>query len=207
VVHNIQVSRWHTFFVGGGGWGFSVWVHNHEICDLLKKFRQAQSSGNASEAAKAADEIRAKLSKFTPEDLAKARLNDPKVKEALDGILDEKIFDSTPVAPGDKGTYGELKAKKKAQGETEPLDMDHQPSLAAQIAAKETALGRKLTPAERAAVKQSTPAVASPRPVHQQTSPTFGGRNSSERIKEDAKDLKGAAERDRAAFDKGMRER
>lgn len=66
--------------------------------------------------------------------------------------------------------------------------MDHQPSFAAQVAAKEAALGRSLTPAERAAVKASTPAVASPRPVHQQTSPTYGGRNTPSQIADDAND-------------------
>ena len=109
--------------------------------------------------------------------------------------------------PGQAGTYGELKAQKGAFGETEPLDMDHQPSFAAQVAAREAALGRTLTPSERAAVKASTPAIASPRAVHQQTSPTFGGRNSPARIAEDAADLGAAAARDRAAFDEAMRNR
>jgi hypothetical protein len=95
-VHNIQVSRWHTFFVGEAGWGFSVWVHNVELCNLLDDFRKARLSGDATAAAKAADEIRNKLSKMSPEDLAKARLNDPKVRAALDGILDEGIIDNLP---------------------------------------------------------------------------------------------------------------
>jgi hypothetical protein len=112
-----------------------------------------------------------------------------------------------PVKPGDTGTYGDLNARKRSHGETEPLDMDHQPSFAAQVSARESALGRPLTPAERAAVKASTPAVASPRVVHQQTSPTYGGRNTPERISQDAADLPAAQARDRSIFDKAMENR
>ena len=108
---------------------------------------------------------------------------------------------------GQRGAYGELKAQKKAFGEIEALDMDHQPSFAAHVAAREAALGRELTAAELAAVKSTTPAVASPRAVHQRTSPTYGGRNSPSRIAEDAADLDAAAARDRAAFDEAMRNR
>jgi filamentous hemagglutinin len=61
-----------------------------------------------------------------------------------------------------------------------------------------------LSPAERAAVKAHSPAVASPRAVHQQTSPTYGGRNTPTRIAQDAADLGAAAARDRAAFDEAM---
>lgn len=35
VVYNVEVAGSHTFFVGGAGWGFSLWVHNDELCDLL----------------------------------------------------------------------------------------------------------------------------------------------------------------------------
>lgn len=28
VVFNLRVADWHTYFVGGEGWGFSVWAHN-----------------------------------------------------------------------------------------------------------------------------------------------------------------------------------
>jgi filamentous hemagglutinin len=111
------------------------------------------------------------------------------------------------VKPGDTGTYGELKAQKAEHGETEPLDMDHQPSFASQKAAAEKSLGRPLTPEEARALKDSTPAVASPREVHQQTSPTYGGRNNPTQIDKDASDLGAAAARDKAAFDKAMEDR
>ena len=106
------------------------------------------------------------------------------------------------VKRGDLGTFGKLKDQKKTYGETEPLDMDHQPSFAAQVKAAEKALGRELTSKERANLKMNTPAIASPRGVHQKTSPTYGGRNTKRQIEEDAEDLDAAAARDKAAFDK-----
>lgn len=112
-----------------------------------------------------------------------------------------------PVQPGDTGSYRDLRAQKRTSGETEPLDMDHQPSYAAQRKAAEQALGRPLTPSEARALRESTPAVASPRAVHQRTSPTYGWRNKPGQIADDAKDLAAAQARDRAAFDKAMKNR
>ncbi len=114
---------------------------------------------------------------------------------------------AAPVKPGDTGTFGDLKSRKRRAGETEALDMDHQPSLAAQRKAQEDRLGRRLKPDELNQLKNNTPAVASPRKIHQQTSPTYGGRNTAERIAEDAADLDAAALRDRLQFDEAMRTR
>lgn len=111
------------------------------------------------------------------------------------------------VGPGERASYGELKARKRAFGETEPLHMDHQPSFAAQVRAREALLGRPLTKSELAALKLSTPAAASPQAVHQETSLTYGGRNTPERIAEDAADLAAAAARDREVFEHAMRAR
>jgi len=82
--------------------------------------------------------------------------------------------------------------------------MDHQPSFAAQVAAREAAIGRELSPAELNQLRKSTPAVASPREIHQTTSPTYGGRNTPAQIANDAADLAAAQARDRAAFDAAM---
>jgi RHS repeat-associated protein len=112
-----------------------------------------------------------------------------------------------PVRPGDRGTYGELSAQRRRAGQTEPLDMDHMPSFAAQRAAAEQALGRPLTPVEARRLRGSTPATASPRTVHRKTSPSYGGRNNPTRVAEDAADLEAAAARDRAVFDEAMRNR
>ncbi|HEX8523216.1 MAG TPA: RHS repeat-associated core domain-containing protein, partial [Tepidisphaeraceae bacterium] len=122
------------------------------------------------------------------------------------GDLTALTHNSCPVKPGDTGTYGDLKAKKRASGETEPLHMDHQPSLAAQVEARRNALGRNLTKGELAALKAETPAVASPTQVHQ-NSPTYGGRNTKAQVAADAVDLGRAATRDRAAFDEAMKNR
>lgn len=125
---------------------------------------------------------------------------------SLPGIKQARLA-GRAVMPGMVGTYGELKSLKRAFGETEPLDMDHQPSFAAQVAALEASLNRTLTSSERNTLRQNSPAVASPRAVHQQTSPTYGGRNTPERIAADAADLTAAQIRDRAAFDKAMQSR
>jgi len=117
------------------------------------------------------------------------------------------VHNACKVQPGDTGTYGSLKTQKRANGETEALDMDHQPSFAAQVAAKQKALGRRLTDQELAELKANTPAVASPRTIHQGTSPTYGGRNTAQKVQQDAADLEAARARDKAAFDKAMNER
>lgn len=109
--------------------------------------------------------------------------------------------------PGDTANYGDLKEQKRAHGETEPLDMDHQPSFAAQAAAEKKRLGRSLEPEELAGLKANTPAVASPRQVHRQTSPTYGARNTPEQIARDMADMSAACARDRAAFDNAMKGR
>jgi hypothetical protein len=112
-----------------------------------------------------------------------------------------------PVRPGQTGSYGELNTQRRSLGQIEPLDMDHQPSFAAQVAAREAAMGRELSKAELNQLRNSTPAVASPRRVHQTTSPTYGGRNTPAQVQADAADLSAAQARDRAAFDAAMRNR
>lgn len=122
-------------------------------------------------------------------------------------MIEQPLAPGRAVKPGATGAYGDLTARRRAFGQTEPLHMDHQPSYAAQRAAAEQALGRPLTPAEARALRASTPAVASPKAVHQETSPTYGGRNTPARIANDAADLRAAQERDRAVFDNAMRSR
>jgi len=59
--------------------------------------------------------------------------------------------------------------------------MDHQPSFAAQVRAKENAIGGELSAAQLKELRGNTSAVASPREVHRGTSPTYGGRNTPAR--------------------------
>jgi RHS repeat-associated protein len=112
----------------------------------------------------------------------------------------KRLTGNSPVKPGDRGTYGDLKSQKRANGETEPMDMDHRPSFAAQKKALEDRLGRELSPEEATRLKNSTPAVATPRRDHQQQSRTYGGRNTPEKIAEDAEELERARRRDNAAY-------
>mgnify|MGYP001160049868 CR=1 FL=1 len=56
-------------------------------------------------------------------------------------------------------------------------------------------------------LRANTPAVAAPADVHRKTSPTYGGRNTSDQIDTDASDLEAARSRDRTAFDEAMEER
>lgn len=134
-----------------------------------------------------------------------ARTLGGKIADALG--FGKKVDDVRAVKAGDEGTYGSLLDQRKAYGEVEPLHMDHQPSFAAQKIAKENELGRELTAKEKANLRRDTPAIASPKAVHERTSPNFGGRNTKERQDKDASDRDKAFRRDRDAFNKGLTER
>lgn len=90
-------------------------------------------------------------------------------------------------------------------GETEPMDMDHQPSFAAQKLFRETQTGRPLNKTQERELKRNTPAIASPRAIHR-NSPTYGGNNKA-LIKGDSKDLTAAQARDLEAFNRSMGDR
>jgi hypothetical protein len=122
----------------------------------------------------------------------------PTPKELFDG--GGGVAANSAVKPGQAGTYGELKEQKKAFGETEPLDMDHRPSYAAQVKAAEAAKGAPLSKAELAKLKANTQAVATPRADHQTKSRTYGGRNTDARSTADAADLDAAKAADDAAY-------
>lgn len=106
---------------------------------------------------------------------------------------------------GDNGKYGDM-LNKTGDGK---LDRDHVPSKAAlQEAAKEIlknnpALAEKLTQesltalfGDKGLISKQGQTIAIPKKDHQQHSDTYGRRNSPEKIKEDAKDLNKAAEKD-----------
>jgi len=144
-------------------------------------------------------------SKFVPKSV-KSKIADT-IGDGINKLKQRVSGANKPVKPSDTGTYGELKSRKLANGETEALDMDHQPSFAAQAKAKEELLGRPLGKSELSTLKKDTPAVAAPRKVHQQTSPTYGGRNTPNRISEDASNLGAAGARDKSVFDDAMKNR
>jgi hypothetical protein len=103
---------------------------------------------------------------------------------------------------GENGKYGDLK-KKTAGGR---FDRDHVPSKAAlkEFARKELRGGRALCPDQASAIDNLGNAIAIPKAVHSGYSPTYGGKNTPDRISEDAGDLQTAAKRDTADVAQGM---
>lgn len=79
-VYNLTVSDYHTFFVSGPGWGFSVWVHNQNLCEAVKElafeYRKAKEdlflNGNEVAVQAARQKVNDLLAKATAEDLQKA---------------------------------------------------------------------------------------------------------------------------------------
>ncbi len=122
------------------------------------------------------------------------------VETAIGGaiVLNSQSLNPIPGGPsarsvqeGDVGTYGDLK-KRSQPGDG--LDIHEVPSSAAQIAAKEKELGRKLTPKELKELKDSNPSIAIRRETHVLTD-TYGGRNTPQKVAADADNLAAAAER------------
>jgi hypothetical protein len=105
--------------------------------------------------------------------------------------------ESAGVAPYEVDTYGNLRSRSLVG---DGLDLDHQPSNASNIASAEAALGRELTPAEAAAIRDQGTAVAVPQQWHRSFSPTYGGRNTLAQIQADALDPLAAATRDSQAM-------
>ncbi|HHI2455613.1 VENN motif pre-toxin domain-containing protein [Escherichia coli] len=103
----------------------------------------------------------------------------------------------------DVGSYKELKDRSVVG---DGLEHDHIPSFAAIRQAKENELGRKLTPAEEKNLYNNATAVEVPKDVHQ-AGPTYGGKNTSSQVKQDAINLCGAECRDTDALRKNMLER
>lgn len=105
-----------------------------------------------------------------------------------------KRTDTGPVKALDVGSYKDLKAREVVG---DALEHDHIPSSAALKKAKERELGRKLTPAEARAIHDRGATIEVPKEVHAKGD-TWRGKNTSEQIEADSRDLSGAAERDYA---------
>lgn len=105
---------------------------------------------------------------------------------------------------GDSGKYGDLQ-KRTGGGK---FDRDHVPSKAAlkEFARKTLRGGRALCKRQASAIDKVGNAIAIPKGVHSEYSPTYGGRNSDSRISEDAGDLQKAARRDTRNVKKGMKD-
>ena len=102
-----------------------------------------------------------------------------------------------PLKAGDEGSHNTLRNHRKQFGQEEELHIDHQPSFAAQKMALERELGRALTPKEKSKLYRESPAIASPKQVHIEASPTYGGRNTPQKITGDSLNLADAKEYDR----------
>lgn len=96
------------------------------------------------------------------------------------------------VVVGQQGTYGELKRLSKPK---DGLQIDHNPSLASNVKTWEDEYGRALTDEEYAALRDSSPAMATPDKWHQQESDTYGGRNNPEKIANDSANATAAMDR------------
>jgi len=69
VVYNIQVRDTHTFFIGAVEWGFSVWVHNEAVCELVLRYDLAVFRGDSPAAMAAKDALEKRIAGLTAKEL------------------------------------------------------------------------------------------------------------------------------------------
>jgi hypothetical protein len=94
-VYNVTVEDYHTYFVGGPDWGFSVWVHNQTICQLRDQLRTLEAELTAARHAPNPDATR--IAELEQKVLAtKAQLDN-----ALTQTAAEKAFWARLAARGD----------------------------------------------------------------------------------------------------------
>jgi hypothetical protein len=128
----------------------------------------------------------------------------------LDDLLDfdirfgpenmRSIPNTSPVRAYNVGTYEELQFRSVVR---DMLDLDHQPSHAANLARAEAQLGRPLTPQEIQDLRYQGASVAVPQDWHRTQSLTYGGRNTPAQIQADAVNPAAAAWRDSQAMING----
>ena len=120
------------------------------------------------------------------------------VDKALDKVPDTALkidqFGNAqgPLRIGEATTY---KNHNKRAIVGDELEGNHIPAIKQIIKSEELKRGRKLTKAEKAELKKKTGVLVEPKEVHAQGA-TFRGRNTKQRISEDASDLEKAATRD-----------
>ncbi|WP_231924950.1 hemagglutinin repeat-containing protein, partial [Gallibacterium salpingitidis] len=85
----------------------------------------------------------------------------------------------------DVGSYKDLK-KRSVVGDN--LELDHVPSISAQIKNLENLLGRKLSKEEETRLRNETTVIAIPKEIHKE-SRTYKGKNTQNQISSDSKDL------------------
>lgn len=104
-VYNLRVADYHTFFVGGDGWGFSVWAHNTcTVKDVNKALEEAglgksggKAPGNLAELANKNEgkKLLAELERLRPQATAQERET---VAKALLAKAGHPPLGSTPAA-------------------------------------------------------------------------------------------------------------
>jgi hypothetical protein len=105
---------------------------------------------------------------------------------------------------GESGKYGDL--KKKTGGGL--FDRDHVPSKAAlkEFARRELNAGKELCDNQKKAINNVGNAIAIPKEVHSEHSPSYGGRNTPQHIEDDSKNLQQAAKNDTEKVSQGMKD-
>jgi hypothetical protein len=104
------------------------------------------------------------------------------------------VFSKPPVKLLETDTYKGFQGRPRLGAHA-----DHMPSAAA-VEAKYRNSGLKLSDIDMASIKKDVAALIIPASVHQKCSETYGGRNSPAQIQKDAKDLKGAVDRNMQAI-------
>ncbi|MFT9071104.1 MAG: hypothetical protein ABF446_12505, partial [Acetobacter orientalis] len=127
--------------------------------------------------------------------LSKAPVGTEDLREAARGVAEQE-YKSKNVVPLEVGTYGDQVVRSRKDG----LTPDHIPSFAAVKKSLELTYGRPLTIDEQKDLRQITSTITIETGIHQESSRTYGGRNSSSQILQDANDLSGAALKDMEAL-------
>lgn len=110
------------------------------------------------------------------------------------------VFSKPPVKLLERDIYRKFNGRPR-QG----TNADHMPSAAA-VEAYIRNSGVRMTDKEIASRKKDVAALIIPKSVHQKCSETYGGRNSKAQVEKDAKDLRGAVDRNMEAIRGCLRE-
>ena len=89
-VYNLTVSEFHTFFVGGADWGFSVWVHNSELCASMKKLATlVEQKASPAKVAAAQNDVNVLLEKANSVEIAQALAKQPGSRAGVEALLNK----------------------------------------------------------------------------------------------------------------------
>ncbi|MFM9924879.1 hypothetical protein VLK31_17940 [Variovorax sp. H27-G14] len=159
------------------------------LAERLLKEKLEKEAGEA--AAKEAEEA---LAKKAAEDAAKKKAA-PKAESGGSKKKDTQVKKKVKPKPkcGQKGPYSD-----RSKHDNEGVNWDHVPSQKALLERAAEIKGSPLTKAEKSAIVDSAPTIATPSALHREQSETFGGRQHQtidglKRPMRDAQDLQRAA--------------